>query len=160
MTQDELKSLLNYDPETGVFTWVKSSGRAKSGDVAGRISHGYRRIPVNGKCHMAHRLAWLIMVGEEPEHEIDHANGDKLDNRFSNLRAATRKQNATNRGAMKNSKTGIKNVCYIAWRKKYKVQMKIGDKVKHIGYFDCLELAALVASEHRAKLHGEFARAT
>ena len=161
MTPDELKSLLKYDPETGDFVWACSLGRCAAGNKAGhRHKAGYRIIRINGKSHMAHRLAWVYMTGKMPEDEIDHINGDKSDNRFCNLREATRCQNSRNRAVMRNNKTGRKNVCFVTSRGKYKAQIKYAGKIKFLGYYDCPELAALVASEYRDKYHGSFARAS
>lgn len=73
LTQARLRELLSYDPVTGVFTWACDHGhRAKKGDVAGHTRDRYTTIGVNGKNHMAHRLAWLYMTGEHPTHEVDH----------------------------------------------------------------------------------------
>jgi len=77
ITQAGLKELLNYNPETGDFAWVKSKKPA-----GGISSYGYRRIIIDGKEHKAHRLAWLYTHGVFPEDQIDHINGVRHDNRI------------------------------------------------------------------------------
>lgn len=90
LTQEVLKSLLYYDPETGIFVWLVTRQRSPAGKEAGGYDEkGYRRICVNGTKVRAHRLAWLYMTGEWPEDQLDHINGLKDDNRFVNLREAT-----------------------------------------------------------------------
>ena len=90
LTAARLRELLQYDPETGVFTrLVKTSNGIKVGDVAGTAdARGYILIRVDGWLHLAHRLAWLHMTCEWPKGMIDHINGVRDDNRWSNLRRA------------------------------------------------------------------------
>ena len=91
ITQSELKELLNYDPATGVFTWLVSRGRVKASSVAGHVhSRGYIVIMVDGRRHLAHRLAFVYMTGTFPDDQVDHINEIKADNRWINLREATR----------------------------------------------------------------------
>jgi hypothetical protein len=98
ISQAELKRRLHYDPDTGQFKWlIPFSNRVKAGDVAGwQEANGYICIRIDGFDYKAHRLAWLYMTGENPRHLIDHRNQVKDDNRFANLREATKSQNAAN----------------------------------------------------------------
>jgi len=92
MTQDELRAMVHYDPSTGAFTWIKSRGRAKAGSIAGSTNlDGY--IIVGGK--YAHRLAFIYMTGSCPA-LVDHIDQNKGNNRWANLRAATKSVNALN----------------------------------------------------------------
>lgn len=95
LTQKELKELLDYDEVTGKFTWKVQSGRQKAGDVAGSFSKkiGYFLIGVKGVRHYAHRLAWLYMTGEWPEHVVDHKDTNGANNSFKNLQAVTQRKN-------------------------------------------------------------------
>lgn len=83
ITQQFIKELLNYDPDTGIFTWVKSKGTAKKGSLVGSVCNQrgkcYNTIMINGKSYYAHRLAWLYVYGMFPEEDTDHINGDGLD---------------------------------------------------------------------------------
>src|SRR5690349_15052213 len=97
LTQQYLKEILHYDPETGVFIWYTSRGHCKAGNVAGSLNLGYILIGICNFKYQAHRLAWLYMTGEWPTFEIDHKNGVSSDNRWENLREATRIINGQNR---------------------------------------------------------------
>lgn len=112
MTQDELKKLLRYDQETGVFTWeVATSKKIFVGQIAGTVTQeGYVRIGALQKYYLAHRLAWLYVNGEMPDGEIDHINRIRTDNRISNLRAVSRKQNCENLGVRSDNTTGFRGV--------------------------------------------------
>ncbi len=113
ITQFLLKSLLHYDPLTGVFTrLVSGSSAVKVGDIAGATNlSGYIQIRTCGKVYLAHRLAWLYMTGEWPKDKVDHRDGVGTNNAWSNLREATDALNRQNmRGAKSDSKTGILGV--------------------------------------------------
>ena len=96
LTAARLRELLHYDPETGVFTWLRSQGKAKIGNVAG-ILQRYRTITIDGSPFKAHRLAWLYTHRVWPVHQIDHINGLKDDNRITNLRDISTCGNLQNR---------------------------------------------------------------
>ena len=111
ITIEQLKEVLEYNHDTGVFNWIKRNGpRAKVGDVAGCKSDGYIVIKINRKRHPAHRLAYLYMTGNFPENLIDHINHIRDDNRWANLRDATNSQNGSNRVKGKNNTSGYKGV--------------------------------------------------
>jgi len=165
LTQERLKGLLSYDPDTGVFIWLASkSRRVKNGMRADRISKstGYRVLKIGDRVFFCHRLAWLYMTGVWPENRIDHINLDRADCRWSNLRPATSGQNVCNRRAAKNIKSGLKGAYRIhgtAFRKKpWKSVINLGGKIKHLGTFTTPEEAnaayAKAANEH----FGAFAR--
>ena len=117
LDQVSLKEALDYDPETGVFTWAGRKQGRKVGSRAGhtksfsRLGHEYISISVNNRKYLAHRLAWLWMTGSFPPPglEVDHADGDGTNNRWENLRLATRSQNLHNAVSRKN-KAGMKGV--------------------------------------------------
>jgi hypothetical protein len=100
ITQEQVKSVLNYDPISGIFTRkVATTNSIKVGDIAGCFdnSNGYLRICVNEKNYFAHRLAWLYMTGELTQNVVDHINGNRIDNRFSNLRHIPWRKNCQNK---------------------------------------------------------------
>ena len=95
ITLSRLKELLSYNPKTGLFTRLVSKRVSKIGTIAGaQDSYGYTQIKLDGKLYLAHRLAWMYMLGVYPSKEIDHINFMRNDNRWCNLREATRCQNA------------------------------------------------------------------
>ena len=97
LTQDTLKSLLDYNAETGWFHWRERRGSSHAGKLAGSLhSRGYIHISLFRKLHKAHRLAWLYVHGAWPDGEIDHINGVPNDNRICNLRVVTRSENMQN----------------------------------------------------------------
>ena len=101
LSLETLKSCLNYDPETGLFTWkVKLSNRVIVGDIAGAIDgYGYVQIKLFGVPYKAHRLAWFYMTGWWPKEQIDHENRVRHDNRWKNIREASQTQNSQNQSA-------------------------------------------------------------
>lgn len=93
VSQDELKKLLHYRPDTGVFTWIKSvSKRIRVGAVAGSNSEGWMVIVINSKRYRANRLAWLYMTGEWPTRDIKYVNGRQDDLSWGNLKMGTRER--------------------------------------------------------------------
>ena len=157
LTQELLKSQLNYNPDTGVFTWAINKNQMKAGDTAGtKDTHGHLQIKILGKLYLAHRLAWLYMNGVWPKECIDHINCIRDDNRFSNLREATKQQNSYNSRIRKTSTTGAAGVNYSKRDKKYIARCGFNGKRYLIGYFDDFN-SALIAREAFAKKHyGEF----
>ena len=160
LTAERVRELLNYAPETGVFTWrVNRGGTANSGSVAGHIDQdGYGRICVDGPHYVASRLAWLYMTGNEPPNTVDHRDLNKVNNRWSNLRAATVLQNMRNRSKYRNNTSGFKGVCRHKPGGKFKAQISVNGRRVHLGCFDTAEAAYAVYCEAAKKLHGEFAR--
>lgn len=168
LTVERLRELLNYDPETGVFTWRVSRGRRiKTGMVAGfveaRNGKPYRRVGIEGRYYHAGPLVWFYMTGEWPEHEVDHKDTDPSNNRWVNLRQATRSQNQHNRTVRGDSFTGRKGVRlqYSQHGNKvgyYVAQIGINGKRVYVGSFKTID-EAVAAYEGAAKLlHKKFAR--
>lgn len=154
-----LRELLNYDPDTGVFTWLRPTGRrAKPGATAGSIQgRGYLGIRIHGVKYLAHRLAWLYQCGVWPDGDIDHINGDRCDNRIVNLRRAARSTNIQNlRSAKSHNKTGFLGVVLDSSRKtarKYAARIVYGGKQHHLGYYNTPEEAHAVYLEAKRRLH-------
>lgn len=159
LTQDRLHELLHYNPGTGDFIWNVSRGKAKADMIAGTTRpNGYLQIRIDGANYLGHRLAWFYMMGEWPPYEIDHINGNPLDNRWENLRLATREQNARNCGR-KMSKTGVRGVYLEPRTGKFYVQLRNGRGNRTcLGTFDHLYEAKEARENAAAVHHGEFAR--
>ena len=138
LTQKELKALLHYDPNTGIFKWkVGARNSIKVGAIAGcKDSAGYFRIRINGKDYKAHRLAWLYMEGYWPEPEIDHINGVRHDNRWKNLRMVSPVCNGQNKTISSRNTSGFTGVCWSKAAKKWVARITIHRRRIHIGYYD------------------------
>jgi HNH endonuclease/AP2 domain len=152
LTQQRLKELLNYDPTTGIWTWIKGRPGTSVGKVAGKIDdEGYRRINVDRNGYRSARLAFLYMTGAWPIHEADHKNRNRLDDRWENLRDATRSQQEFNKPST--GKIPFKGVVLYKG-KKYRA--RIGKKNKSLGFFDTPEEAYAAYLKAAQELHGEF----
>lgn len=155
-----MKNILNYNPDTGVFVWIKPPNkRIKVGSVAGCLvkTTGYWQIGIGKTRCLAHRLAWYFTYGYFPEENIDHINQDKLDNRIINLRICTVSQNACNAPKHKDNRTGYKGVDFDKRRNKFRARIRVDNKQTHIGYFNTVEEAARAYDEVVISYHGEFA---
>ena len=154
ITQSRLKELLHYDPETGVFTWAVRRNGIRNGGVAGGLdAKGYRKIGVDGRLYLAHRLAWLYVHGVWPQAQMDHRNGVHDDNRISNLREATNAQNSQNRALHANNTSGFPGVTWFWQRRKWMSQITFDGKRKGLGYFDDPEEAHEAYLAAKARLH-------
>jgi len=153
MTRDELKELVSYDSETGVFKRLKqTSPRIKVGQSAGwKDAYGYLNICLRGKKWKAHRLAWLYVYGEFPKKEIDHINGIKNDNRICNLRDVDRLTNELNKGIQSNNTSGYKGVSFQKQSGKWEAYVCSQRKKKSLGVFTTAELAAQARAAHGIK---------
>lgn len=143
--RDQLMSDWHYDPETGVFTRIRSvgrHGRHKAGTVAKACnSHGYTVIRIGGVLHGAHRLAWLYVHSEWPN-VIDHINGDRSDNRIANLRNVTQTENMQNlKSAPRNSRSGLLGAHRFGRSRRWTSRIRIGGKSVKLGLFDTAEEA-------------------
>jgi hypothetical protein len=152
----ELIAALRYDPSTGLLSWARDTLTRKAGEVVGRKNvRGYIVVGIRGFEFYAHRLAWLLMTGGWPT-LIDHRDQDKANNRWSNLRVATKSQNGANRPAPVNSTTGVKGT-YRDKSGHFYAQISVRGRHVHLGKFSTLEEAAAAYQRAALSAHGEFA---
>jgi hypothetical protein len=154
---EQIRSQLDYDPETGIFRWKAAKGNAAAGSVAGYVRKDrYTEIKVNGTKYKAHRLAWMIHYGVVPDREVDHINNDTQDNRIINLRLATREENSWNSPRRDNNTSGVKGVSYHKKSEKWQAAMDFMGKRIYLGIFETKEAASEAIKSLRQSLHGEF----
>lgn len=156
LTQERLKEVLDYNSETGVFIWKIYSGRIKAGYVAGNINkRGYATIGIDGEIYRSHRLAWFYVYGKWPDDQIDHINGQRSDNRISNLRDVTNQVNAQNlkRATRVKTSTDYLGVYKTTNIKPWRAQIDIDKKTRHIGYYKTPEEANEAYLKAKRMLH-------
>lgn len=161
LTQERLKQVLSYDPDTGVFVWLsKPNRRVVVGSVAGALvgRFGYRGISVDGRRYYTHRLAVLYMTGAWPTETVDHKNGVPGDDRWCNLREASRSQNSANRKAQSHSRAGLKGAIWHKQSQKWVSALVHKGRSKFLGKYDTPEAAHAAYMKAARELHGEFAR--
>jgi hypothetical protein len=169
LDQETLTRLLDYDPETGIFRWRERTDVRKAWNTryAGKIAGfdwnvpnsnvTYRSIRIFDWPFLGHRLAWLYMTGEWPTHGVDHRDMDGLNNRWGNLRSATKAQNAANTKILRTNTTGFKGVS-LSKNGRYRATIKINDRQKWLGYFDTPEEAHAAYCRAALERSGQYAR--
>ena len=157
---EELKEFLDYNPDTGIFTWIKKpSKKIKVGQQAGKMhTKGYIQITFRGFLYLAHRLAYYMYHGVDPlENLVDHEHNPKTNNKIDNLRLANNSQNQRHRVNLpSNNTSGAIGVCWDKRAKKWKGHIMINGKTKHLGYFINKEDAIKARKEADIKYIGEF----
>lgn len=154
LSQAYIKSILDYDMNTGIFTWIDQKFPRWNGKVAGNYRNGYIQISIKGKKYSSHRLAYLYVHGFIPNCEIDHINGIRDDNRICNLRAATKSQNQGNqRKPRKDNTSGYLGVSENRLNGKFKAQIEVNKENKYLGQHETAEEAHQVYLEAKRKYH-------
>lgn len=151
---EKLREVFSYDAETGILTWRDRVGNVAAGSVAGRITNkGYIQIGVCGKRYMAHRLAWAYVHGYWPNGDIDHIDGDRLNNRIANLRDVSRAVNSQNerRARSSNKSCGLLGVS--ASLSKWRALIRVDGKKLYIGTFDTPKAAHEAYLSAKRELH-------
>lgn len=157
LTIERLKQVYGYNADTGVFTRLISTGNRFNNKVgnSGYIqAQGYWMISLDGTQYRAHRLAWFYVHGVWPENDIDHIDGDRLNNRLVNLREATRAENMQNiQKANSNNKTGLLGAYWCKRDKKFIAKIKSNGVNRVIGYFNTAELAHSAYIDAKRHIH-------
>lgn len=135
-----VSSLLSYDPEAGILRWrVARNNRVKVGQEAGSVSSNeYLHIGIDGRQYLAHRLAWLHVHGEWPNGQIDHINRVKTDNRLSNLRACSPRENSRNRKIRCDNKSGVPGIHWSNKKNAWGTSVAVAGRQVSAGYFNDL----------------------
>jgi len=156
LTQERLKQLAHYDPDTGVFTWrVYRSSNARAGDVVGYVcaTHGYRFMRIDNIKYHASHLVYLYVEGGMPKQQIDHINHKRDDDRWRNLREVSQSENLKNKSLQSNNRTGVTGVSWNKAMRKYHTYIVVSGKRVNLGFYCSLAEAAIVRGMAEIK-HG------
>lgn len=165
-----LRQLLRYEQDTGKLFWLpRPLEMFESGKFTARhnwlvwnsrfagteaftsINKGYRVGAIYRQNVCAHRVAWALVTGAWPTDQIDHINHDRTDNRWANLRVATPVENSRNQSMMASNTSGV---CGVSWHRgagKWRAQIDVAGKQKHLGLFDSMEDAVVCRKDAEAK---------
>ena len=166
-----LRAIFEYVPETGLLIWKRREVKSRSdfgfnnkcggkvaGTVTGREGNQYIHVGIGKVYYQAHRIIWKMVTGEEPPEFIDHKDGNNLNNRWPNFRAADNGTNLQNAKLRKDNISGVKGVSWDAGHKMWRVTIAVNKKYYRFGRFSTVEEAKAVIDQKRQELHGEFAR--
>lgn len=162
---EDIGKYLSYDEITGNLIWIKSTGRGcnrKYGDLANTVhihAHTHKKyinIKFRKRVYQAHRIAWFIKTNTQPD-EVDHIDGNGLNNKWCNLREASRMENNRNYPKPKTNTSGYKGVSWAKHVNKWLAKICANNKQCHLGYFDDPVLAHEAYCKAADELHGAFA---
>ena len=149
LSAEEVRRRLDYDPSTGCFR------KRETGRIVGYVnSGGYVHVKIDGRPFLAHRLAYVWMMGQWPEHEVDHQNRNRADNRWANLRPANRSQNTHNTASTR-SATGAKGVHRS--RGRFRAVIMHDGKSLSLGTFATVAEARQAYAGAARRLYGDYA---
>ena len=155
LTEKILKQRLHY--EDGVLRWVKNGPKMKKGNIAGyHRKDGYCVIKLFGKPYLRHRLVWLYHYGKWPKGNLDHINRIPGDDKISNLRISTVRQNSYNTKSKANTSSKYKVVHWHKLSNKWMARARINGKRKYLGSFETEEGAAKAYDLATKDVHREF----
>ena len=159
ITAERARELLRYEPDTGKLFWKESRPGVRGGSKAGSIRNcngsKYIAVGLDRASYYAHRVIFLMMEDEFPDHQVDHINGDGLDNRWHNLRHASKEDNGQNRKRNANNKSGCTGVFWSKENDKWRAEITASGKTYYIGLFNSFDRAAAArkAAEHKYGFH-------
>jgi len=157
ITQQEVKSLFNYNPHTGILTnKIKRGSNGFKGAHVGSNCKEYLVTTINRKRYKVHRVIYLFIYGYIPQ-IVDHKDGNKQNNKIENLRPATPSENQRNKGISRNNTSGVKGVTWYKNCKLWRAQIRVNGKRIHLGYFKSIDRASVIMEEARKVHHKEFA---
>jgi len=157
INQEQLREVLHYNPDTGVFTWKKHTGVGKIGKIGKIAGHydkdGYKRISICGKIYRCGRLAFIYYGIDICGKQIDHINGIRDDDEWDNLRIVTSRQNSMNKKTPVTNTSGICGVSFEKKIQKWTAQVKLDGKTIHLGKFE-QKFEAICARKSAEKRYG------
>lgn len=161
LTQSELQTLMTYDADAGVLRWAVSRGKVRPGDRIGSLDReGYRRVRINDKQYLEHRLVWLWHHGHFPR-ILDHIDRNRDNNRIENLRLCNESQNAANSGPPVHNTSGYRGVYFDVDRSKWVARIRLvvnGQRLRYrIGRYDSADEAAIHYNLHMRERFGDYA---
>ena len=155
LTLERVREYLRYEPIEGKLYWRKSKGAARVGKEAGCICQEptlkYRCIRIDGKLYRAHRLIWFLASGMWPKKDMDHWDGNGLNNRLSNLREVTSQENHRNQRMHVRNTSGVTGVCWNKSTRKWHTKIKVAGRDIWLGYFNKLQDAAAAREKANVK---------
>lgn len=170
---DYLKSILTYNPETGLLHWLERSPEMfemltdRSRDHAAAIwnsanankealrainRQGYKVGNINGSMFRSHRVAYAMHFGFDPANQIDHINGNRVDNRISNLRLVTNAENARNQKLRSTNTSGYNGVYFCKVMQSWAARATIDGKNVTLGYYETPEAASVRRQEFNVEV--------
>lgn len=164
ITYEIAKALFDYNPDTGLLTWKFTSQSIKEGeevgtDLSSPISNTkYRGVVIFRERYKVHRIIWLMQTGDWPKGDVDHIDGDGLNNKWDNLRDVTHSQNLMNAAVRSDSTSGYKGVSYDKARDRWYAYINIDGKRKMLGRHKTMQEAVNARQNAERDLFGEFAR--
>ena len=173
ITPDIVASLLDYDAESGILLWKRrpieifpskrvfstwNSRFAGKPALNASLNGRHKTGTIFYRHFLAHRVVWCLCRGEWPKEDIDHINGDGMDNRIENLRECSMMENQWNKSAERNSTSKYKGVSWCKLRYKWYCNANLYGKTKFLGRFDREEDAAIAYNNYVSAHHGEFFR--
>lgn len=156
LTAERARELFHYDPETGVFTRrITTGNRGKAGSVVGSLSEqvGYLTVKIAGKSVYLHRLAVFYTTGKWPSHEVDHIDGNRVNNKWTNLRDVTTRVNRQNRRAARSDKKQGVLIGTKKHRRKWQARITANGSSHSLGYFDTEDEAHAAYVVAKRRLH-------
>lgn len=158
LTADRLREIMSYDPETGIMVRRLAVKRGPVGSAVGTVnSCGYLICRIHYRIYYVHRLAWLYMTGEWPAEYIDHINYNRSDNRWANLRQASKAQNVWNKRKMARNKSGATGVYWFKQYGRWKASIVVNGRECFLGYFDDKSKAIVARAAAELRHFGDFA---
>ena len=150
-----IKENFSYDPETGILYRLD---RGPKRAIGTKNNMGYLIVHIRNRLFLNHRVCWFLHFGYWPDDQLDHIDGNRLNNKISNLRSATNQQNAFNRKKHSNNTSGFTGVSYCKNINKYRAYIKYKYKHIHLGYFDTAENASIAYENKAIELFSDYKR--